>query len=161
MTAPHPITVAELEALARIMNAHWPARPLVAGDFDLQVMAGELAANGVALEDAHQAVRELVADGFQWGPRAPDIMRVVRRRRGGAAAGPRPVARGEVGPDGLARWERDAIAAARNTGVLDFLREVERDGSEVARAQATALRCNGPARAGHGWVIPTEEERDA
>lgn len=138
--APHPITEAELEALARIVNAHWPARPLVGGDFDLQVMARELHANGVTLEDAHQAVRDLVAEGFQWSPRAPDIMRKVNHRR--APSGPPPVAaaRSDVLPNGLRRWEQDALTAYRNTGVEAFLAEVERDGSDAARAAASAAR---------------------
>lgn len=142
----HPITEAELEALARIMNAHWPARPLIAGDFDLQIMARELAANGVTLEDAHQAVRDLVADGFQWGPRAPDIMRVVNRRRqpNPDAAPQRAPARGDVGPDGLRRWERDALIVFRNTGDPYALQELERDGSDVARAAAVQARALYP-----------------
>lgn len=65
--------------------------------------------------------------------------RPQQRRRGSTG-------RNDVGDDGLRKWERDDLVAARNTLEEAVLADIDRDGSPAARAAADALRGEWAAR---------------
>lgn len=122
--------------LAQQINAHWP-HPVMTPD-DEAALADALAAAGVGEQEALEALTEIIADGREFQPRAPQIIAKAREQRERAAAwAPNPERRAL--PSFASMSDEELRESVRGIGVTPVRQLVGRSIAAIrARSDAAA-----------------------